>query len=478
MMRLRTPISNLVAGWVVAVHLILLPALYFGLGHIVRTSHADLFIEHARTFARIIADEFEVGAALETPARIADLLDLAMIHGDGSYAELIYQGHSYRSEIGSRDITAPKEPDLGFDHGGDVTYFIVLPIVHRGMNAELRLGFDERPTQQRIKLAMDRMFWLLATYLSIAISIAFILSYRLSRPIQRLKQVSRSIASGRYSQALQVNTAIQELHELASDLDHMRRELVGVNEKLQAQIKERESAESQREQLQQQLRHRQRLETVGTLAGGIAHEFNNLLVPIILFTDTALQELPAGSASKPDLERVLTSARRAKDVVKKILMFSRELGNVNLNPTDLRGVIAEAITLFAALAPPSIEIRTEIGDHVPLVKADATLAVQLTMNLCTNAYQAMRDTGGILTIRLEAAATGGVDLIVSDTGHGMDVQTVERIFEPFFTTRSVGEGTGLGLSVVHGIVESFGASITVDTKPGAGSTFTIYFPTA
>jgi two-component system cell cycle sensor histidine kinase/response regulator CckA len=146
----------------------------------------------------------------------------------------------------------------------------------------------------------------------------------------------------------------------------------------------------------------------------------------------------------------------------------------------------EGLNLFSALAPPSIEIRTQISQAIPLVKADATLALHLMMNLCTNAYQAMEGADGVLTIGLRNSEQAGndmstparVELWVSDTGHGMDADTVERIFEPFFTTRSVGQGTGLGLSVVHGIVESFGASITVETKIGAGTTFRVFFPAA
>ena len=262
----------------------------------------------------------------------------------------------------------------------------------------------------------------------------------------------------------------------------MRRELVGVNDRLEQKIKEKEISEARRDELQKQLRHRQRLETVGTLAGGIAHEFNNVLVPIILFTDTALQDLPPGSASRSDLERVLAAARRAKNVVQKILTFSHVLGDAALAPIDLRTVVSESIVLFSALAPSSIEIRTEIAEKLPLVRADATLAGDIVMNLCTNAYQAMQRRKGVLTVGLRSscarragAAAPSVELWVSDTGHGMDQATVDRIFEPFFTTRAVGQGTGLGLSVVHGIVEIFGASITVETALGVGTTFRIFF---
>jgi signal transduction histidine kinase len=476
MARLSATFARFVTLWVVAVHLVLLPALYFGVGYVIRKSHEDLFVQHARTFARVLADEFEVGAALDSPAKTSDLLDLAIIHGEGLYAELLSGDHSVRSELGSPAIKVVSRTDFGFEHGGDEVYFVVLPIEHAGRSSELRIGFDERPTKERIQLALNRMLMLLAVYLVTAIAAAAYLTNRLSRPIRRLQDVSRSIASGDYAQALNVNTAIRELHELATDLEAMRSELVGVNDRLRQQILEKELSESRRDELQKQLRHRQRIETVGTLAGGIAHEFNNVLVPIILFTEAAMEDLPRDSPSRGDLERVMTSARRAKNVVQKILTFSHVLGDTALAPTDLRNVVSESITLFSALVPPSLEIRTEIDADVPPVRADATLAGDVIVNLCTNAYQAMHGTAGILTVGLRHSPPQ-VELWVSDTGHGMDQPTVDRIFEPFFTTRPVGQGTGLGLSVVHGIVESFGATITVETRPGAGTTFRIFFPT-
>ena len=484
MAQLRATFWIYVTVWVVAVHLVLLPALYFGMGYVIRESHEDLFVEHARTFSRVLADEFEVGAAMDSQKRIEDLLDFAITHGGARYAELYDRGRSVRSLYGSSDIKTARSTDLSFGEGGDGIYFVVRPIEHARHHAELRLGFDEQPIQERIQLALTRMLWLLAGYLAVAIAIAIILSYRLSRPIQRLQAVSRAISSGDYTRALNVNTGIRELHELAVDLEAMRRELVGVNNRLEAKIREKEISESSREELQKQLRHRQRLETVGTLASGIAHEINNVLVPIMLFTDSALQDLPPSTAPRANLERVLAAARRAKDIVKKILTFSRELGEAKLALIDLREVVAESLHLFSVLAPPTIEIRTEIDESIPLVRADATLASHLLMNLFTNAYQAMEGAKGVLTIGLryqDRADELGmprprVEFWVRDTGRGMDSATVERIFEPFFTTRSVGQGAGLGLSVVHGIVESFGASITVDSKIGAGTTFRVFFP--
>ena len=484
--RMKTPFANYVTIFVVIVHLFLLPALFLGMGYVIRKSHEDLFAEHARTFARVIAEEFEAGGALDSHQQTEDLLDLAILHGDARYAEIVDRGVSTRDRLGSPDIVAPRRTDLAFGQGGDHIYFIVLPIVHAGHNAELRLGFDEVPAEDRIHLALGRMLWLLGGYLVVAIGVAIILSYRLSRPIRRLQELSRAIASGDYGQVLNVKTGIRELHDLAVDLEAMRGELVGVNDRLQAKIKEKEHSEARREELQRQLRHRQRLETVGTLAGGIAHEINNVLVPIILFTGAVLKEASLEFAWRLNLERVLAAARRAKDVVKKILTFTRQLDAARLTPIDLRSVVSEGLNLFSALAPPSIEIRTDFAASVPLIQADATLALHLVLNLCTNAYQAMEGVDGVLTIGLRNIETKNmgagpqpcVELSVSDTGHGMDPDTVERIFEPFFTTRSVGQGTGLGLAVVHGIVESFGASISVDTKVGEGSVFRVFFPVA
>ncbi len=465
MARLRASFANVVTAWVVALHLVLLPALYFGVGYVIRNSHEDLFVQHARTFARVLADEFEVGDALESKQRTEDLLDLAITHGEGRYAEIFFGGRSIRSELGDPDQKIPGPGDKAVGSRTDQTYFVILPVSHAARGAELRLGFDERPTQARIRLALNRMLMLLVAYLLVVVGIAIYLAGRLSNTIRRLQSASRSIASGAYDQTLSVSTRIRELHDLSTQLEAMRGALVRVNE------------------LERQLRHRQRLETVGTLAGGIAHEFNNVLVPIILYTDLVKQELPEDSQSRADLERVLTSARRAKGVVQKILTFSHVLDKAVLAPIDIRAAVQEAVNLFSAMALPSIEIRSQIGERIPLVKGDATLATDMIMNLCTNAYQAMNGGNGILTIGLrfpssspDPKLTGCVELSVSDTGHGMDAATVARIFEPFFTTREVGQGTGLGLSVVHGIVESFGASIAVNSTVGARTTVHVYFP--
>jgi two-component system cell cycle sensor histidine kinase/response regulator CckA len=220
---------------------------------------------------------------------------------------------------------------------------------------------------------------------------------------------------------------------------------------------------------------RQRLQTLGTLAAAVAHEFNNVLEPIILFTESAIGNLPPDSLARADLERVLASARRGKIVAQRILTFSETPDETALLPTDLRSVVTESVALYSALAPRALEIRSEIPAQVPLVRADAALAVNLVLNLCSNARQAMQGRPGILTVGLRSVPPE-VELWVADTGDGIEQAAVERVFEAFFSTQSAGEGTGLGLYVVHEIAKSFGARIALDSRLGAGTTVRIFFP--
>ncbi len=239
--------------------------------------------------------------------------------------------------------------------------------------------------------------------------------------------------------------------------------------------------------LEAQLRQAQKMEAIGTLAGGIAHDFNNILAAISGNLDLATQDAPDTiPALRESLEEATKATERATDLVRQILAFSRhaqpERKIVCLNP-----LIKEVSKLLRASIPATIEIKMDLAPDPIEVRADVTQVHQILMNLCTNAYHAMRDRGGVLTIEL-AREEQGTDaspgnepdpcarLTVSDTGVGMDEDIMSRIFDPFFTTKTHGEGTGLGLSVVHGIVESHGGSIRVSSKVGKGSTFDVFLP--
>jgi PAS domain S-box-containing protein len=241
--------------------------------------------------------------------------------------------------------------------------------------------------------------------------------------------------------------------------------------------------------LEKELRQAQKMEAIGTLAGGIAHDFNNILAGIIGFTEMSLEDIADVNPLSERLDLILRGAHRGRDLVRQILTFSRK-GEPEKKPTNLRNAIEEISSILKASIPSTIEIRRKIMDTDQYILADRIQIHQILMNLCSNAAHAMNDSGGVLEIGLEEVEMlpGGrgdhpdlqagryMKLSVSDTGRGMDRSTMERIFEPFFTTKNPGEGTGMGLSVVHGIVKGHNGEITVKSEINKGSIFQLYFP--
>jgi PAS domain S-box-containing protein len=250
-------------------------------------------------------------------------------------------------------------------------------------------------------------------------------------------------------------------------------------------ITEQLKAEEIRLALEAQLRKSQKMEAIGTLAGGIAHDFNNILAAVIGHAELVAQDLEAEHQGQEGIRGILLACVRAKDLVQQILTFSR-LREQERRLVAVEPVILEALKLLRPTLPATIEIRTEIGSGGTQVLVDPTQLHQVVVNLCTNAAHAMRDHGGVLdvqcrTLRLPeplARTRPGryLQLTVRDTGHGMDPETLDRVFDPFFTTKPQGEGTGLGLAVVHGIVQGHDGIVTATSEPGQGTTFQIYFP--
>ena len=254
-------------------------------------------------------------------------------------------------------------------------------------------------------------------------------------------------------------------------------------------ITERRLAEQEREMLEKKLQQAQKMEAIGTLAGGIAHDFNNILAAIIGYSEMVHDDCPPGSAARSDIEQVLQAGHRAKDLVRQILAFSRqtEVENISMRPAT---IVNESLKMLRSSLPATIEMRLDIEEEAGPVVADPGQIHQLVVNLCTNAFQAMEASGGVLSVSLKTATIseirhGGqlhfesgnyVRLSVEDTGPGIPPEIREKIFDPYFTTKEVGKGTGLGLAIVHGIAKSYNGWVSCRSQMGVGTVFDVYLP--
>lgn len=248
------------------------------------------------------------------------------------------------------------------------------------------------------------------------------------------------------------------------------------------------TAVKEKEDVQAQLQQAQRIEAIGALAGGIAHDFNNILFPIVGFAEMLVEDLPENSDLREGLSEILSGAMRAKELVKQILTFSRQADH-EIKPLKPHLIINEVVKLIKSVIPTSIQIKKFIDPDTRTVLADPTKIHQIAMNLITNAYHAMQESGGVLTVKLQnmdrddimeknlnLGDVPHVLLSIADTGPGMDKITLEKIFDPYFTTKPKGKGTGLGLSVVYGIVTAYGGVTCVNSIPGKGTVFDVYLP--
>ncbi|NIM18554.1 MAG: response regulator [Candidatus Aminicenantes bacterium] len=250
-----------------------------------------------------------------------------------------------------------------------------------------------------------------------------------------------------------------------------------------------EEKDEERNRLLAYLEQARKMEALGTLAGGIAHDFNNILSIILGFTELSISELSEEEPIYPNLKNVINACFRARDVVKQILTFSHP-GEKQIKPVKVSSIVGESLKFLQSSIPSTIEIRQNITTAADVVLGDAAEINQVLINLCSNAVYAMRKEGGVLEVTLEDLELKDtaaiylhdlnpghyVRLTVTDTGYGMEEVVLERIFEPYFTTKEVGEGTGMGLALVHGIVKKHDGAVTVQSEPGKGTTFQVYLP--
>ncbi|RME32528.1 MAG: response regulator, partial [Deltaproteobacteria bacterium] len=280
----------------------------------------------------------------------------------------------------------------------------------------------------------------------------------------------------------QVNRAFAQMaqtqqnysQELENEVRQRTAELERVNEQLRQDILARQKAERDKAKLEDQLRQTQKMEALGTLAGGIAHDFNNLLMPILCLTELAANKLDKEHPSREMLDEVLRAAHRARDLVAQILAFSRP-GKQKKQPINLSECLRDTMKLVRAVTGAGISIRFDIDAEDLWIHGNTTQMQQMLLNLCTNAAQAMGDKG-TLEVQLTAGPNDTALLTVRDDGPGMSEEVRRQIFDPFFTTKPTGKGTGMGLAVVHGIIQHHNGSIDVTSAPGQGACFTITLP--
>jgi len=254
-------------------------------------------------------------------------------------------------------------------------------------------------------------------------------------------------------------------------------------------ITEHKKQAEKNRQLEAQLQQAQKMEAIGTCAGGIAHDFNNILALILGYATLAKQASASPPKCETHIEKILAASNRAKALITQILTYCRQT-TVERVPIQLEPLFKEILKMLRSSLPTTIKMHNELDPNCRFVLADPTQAHQILMNLCTNAGHAMEETGGILkttlrNVTLEKASSEFVlnlepgeyvELIVSDTGCGISSDILDRIFEPYFTTKGPGKGTGMGLSIIHGIVTSYGGAITVESEPAQGTTFHVFFP--
>jgi len=464
----------------------LAPLLYLGVSAIVEAAYAERFVNSVRAYSRLAADELETLDPSDFDRRARALLDSIELSGQAVFAEISDGSRKLHSTIGSPVPTQPMEDDFNFGDHGDQVYYISHTVKRPERTVVLQLGFDETPTLEQIRAAKRQLLIAMAVFAVTSLALATWLSAVIARPMVRLQEAAKRVAGGDVHAPLQMQSSIREIHELNHHLERMRQELVGTNEQLSLEIRERKASDQKRLALERRLLHRERIAAIGTLAGGVAHEFNNIMTPILLYAQLALESTPPDSELSKDLSRVVAAAHRARNLVTRILTFSREMDSPQVGAFSAEVPVAEALALLRAIVPTNIEIVFNAPQQEIRVQGDPSLVQQIVMNLGTNAYQAMRDSGGKLGVSLRLAEPaegiqqeGGYCVLeVTDSGHGIEPALLAHIFEPFFTTREVGEGTGLGLSVVHGIVESMGGEIVAESQPTRGTTFKVYLPLA
>ena len=481
--------------------------------HVQRQSQNDALIGRAQLLAGTLAHSAKVGIFSENTELLKDPIDGVVEHQEVIYAAVfnssgrelldkvkdrpgmhLTEDISRTEKIGNQllsDLRKSKSPIFFSSHNFLQVWSAVLSTA--AYTKEESLFFGEENSQRntnvtgfvRIILSKEILnkqiyafiyrAFLIALAATVAGSLVILLIINgITSPLKQLTQSLKTLGSEGVTESIPVKTE-DEIGRLAKAFNEM-------SESLRERKAENLSLEAQ-------LRQVQKLEALGTLAGGIAHDFNNVLSPIFGYTQMAMEEVPEDGEVYSNLQEVFSASKRARDLVKQILAFSRQAKSERV-PLKVQSIVKEVLRLLKATLPTTITVTHRIDDDCGLILADPTDIHRTIMNLCTNAYHAMGDKGGVLTVTLEKFVLNEKDrspspnlspgtylkLSVSDTGMGMNEEIRQRIFDPYFTTKLPGEGTGMGLAVVHGVVRSYEGDVIVRSEPGKGATFQVFLP--
>jgi len=352
-------------------------------------------------------------------------------------------------------------------------------------SATNRLAVKTVVATKNVRYARTVIYVMLMTSLILGVFVSVNLTRSITKPIGELVGATKIIAAGSLGHIIADNDKT-EFGELARNFNAMSLTLKDGYDRLEAANRELQRQITERKRMEERLRQSQKMEAIGTLAGGIAHDFNNILVTMINYTELAMNNVPSASPEWHYLQKVLMGGERAKDLVRQILFFSRQ-SERELKPVQIYRLVNDLMPLLRASLPSTVDVQQKIKEDAGTVLGDSTQLDEVLMNLCANAEYAMREKGGVLELCADAVDVDEtlaalypdlhpgpyVRLSVRDNGDGMKPEVVERVFEPFFTTKEAGQGTGMGLAVVHGIIANHGGTVTVESAPEEGTTFTI-----
>jgi signal transduction histidine kinase len=369
------------------------------------------------------------------------------------------------------------------------------PVQHLG---NVHIAIDKSNFESRIYSTFLTNIGIFIAFSLITLAILLFVGRRLSSPLNELSQIMKGVQAGNIAKTVnisgshEIDNMVSAYNSMIEVLDERARNLDSKNKMLSVEIEERKLAEDERKKLQTQLLQAQKMEAVGQLTGGIAHDFNNILAAMLGYAQLAhtLSEKEEHEKLCKYLSEILKSGERARDLIAKMLAYSRKSGSVStqISKISIHGMIDEALSMLASLIPSSIHIDTDIDDDIPNIALDGTQFQQLLINLCINARDAMNGKGNL---RIGAKHFNGsivcdschkphhgsyIELYVEDDGGGIPDDIKTKLFEPFFTTKEVGQGTGMGLAMVHGILHSHQGHLVVESKVGVGTKFRMMFP--